>query len=206
MEASVLDMEGKKVGKLQLPETVFGQKPSAHFLHEFVTSYLASQRLGTAHTKTRSEVSGGGRKPWKQKHTGRARHGSIRSPLWRKGGVVFGPRPRSYRQELPEAKRRLALVQALSAKHLEGKLVVLKSLELKEPKTKYLAQVLKKIGASPKAFLVLEEAGDIFRRAARNLNTLEWSLAQDINAYRVLRGGCVVFTESAVTVLGGKFK
>src|ERR1700757_291777 len=98
MEAKVLDASGKEVGQCALPEALFGHKPSRQFLHEYVTVYLANQRQYGAHTKSRSEVSGGGRKPWKQKHTGRARAGSIRAPLWRKGGVVFGPKPRSYRQ------------------------------------------------------------------------------------------------------------
>src|SRR5258708_3863977 len=124
METSVLNQKGESIGKVELPENIFGLKPAPHLLHEAVTAYLANQRQGDAHTKTRSGVSGGGRKPCKQKHTGGARHGSIRSPLWRKGGVVFGPRHHSYRQTFSQAKSRAALAQALSARAKDGSIRV----------------------------------------------------------------------------------
>src|SRR5271170_313676 len=147
MEAKVIDVSGKEVGKCELAESIFGHKPSRTFLHEYVTIYLANQRQYGAHTKGRSEVSGGGRKPWKQKHTGRARAGSIRSGLWRHGSIIHGPRS-GYGSHLdfPRQKARLALAHALSARAQDGGLVCVKELALKEPKTKLMAGVLKALG------------------------------------------------------------
>ncbi|MBI4057220.1 MAG: 50S ribosomal protein L4 [Elusimicrobia bacterium] len=206
LEAPLLSSNGEEKGKVQLPAHVFGQKPSSHFLHEVITAYLANQRRGTASTKTRSDVSGGGHKPWKQKHTGRARAGSNRSPLWRKGGVVFGPHPRSYRQELPEGKRQIGLAQALSAKWLRGEISVLQSLQLEEPKTKKLAQIFQQLGSPAKSLLVVEQVPEPLRRAARNLSQVRLTQASDVGAYEVLSGGQIFLTESAVKKVAERLK
>ena len=142
METKVLDIKGKEIGTCALPDSLFAVKANPTFLHEVITAFLANQRSGTADTKTRSEVSGTGKKPWKQKGTGRARQGSLRAPQFRHGGVAFGPTPHSFRQYLPVAKRRAAVAQSLSAKFAEGNIVVLDSLTIKEPKTKAFAEVL----------------------------------------------------------------
>lgn len=151
METQVFNLKGESVGKIALPDSVFAKKPSAELLHEAVTAHLSNQRRGTAHTKTRSEVSGGGHKPWKQKHTGRARQGSNRSPIWRKGGVVFGPRTRSWRLGFPRRKLLEALAQALSARALDGGLRILESVSLDGAKTKQVAGWLKALKAEGRA-------------------------------------------------------
>ena len=142
-KVAVYDMEGRQVGEIDLNEEVFGVEVNQALLHQAIVMYEANKRQGTSSTKTRGEVRGGGRKPWRQKGTGRARHGSIRSPQWRGGGVVFGPRPREWRQAMPKKARRAALRSALSAKVASGDLVVLDKLEIPEPKTQHMAQVLK---------------------------------------------------------------
>ena len=149
MQAQLLNVKGAEVGKVELPDAVFGRRPSPEFLHEYVTVYLANQRRGTANTKTRAEVSGSGKKPWKQKHTGRARAGSFRSPLWRHGGITFGPRAGKVRLSFPRRKAALALSQALSAKYAEGSIVFVENLALEEAKTKAAVQLLKLLGCAP---------------------------------------------------------
>ena len=138
METKLLNIQGKEQGKVNLPEALFGVKPNPTFLHEVITAFLANQRSGTADVKTRAEVSGTGKKPWKQKGTGRARHGSMRSPIWRHGGVAFGPTPHSFRIDLPVAKRRLALAHALSSKYNSDSIIILDNFDIKEAKTKSL--------------------------------------------------------------------
>ena len=206
MEAQILNAEGKEVGKAELPEAVFGVKPQPTLLHEVVTAFLANQRDGNAHTKTKSEVSGGGHKPWKQKHTGRARAGSTRSPLWRKGGVVFGPKPRSYRQELPRAKNLLALAQALSARQADGTLRFIETPSLKKTKTSEMASLLKAVKAEGRTILVLAKADASLARASRNIPDLSLRLAADLNAYEVLGARSVVFTKDSLKNLGSRFE
>lgn len=198
MEADVLNLKGEAVGKVELPEKVFGLRPDPRFLHEAVVAAEANQRRGTAHTKTRAEVSGGGKKPWRQKGTGRARQGSIRSPIWRKGGVAFGPRTRSWRQEAPKRKTRLALAQALSARALDGGVRVVESLALDGAKTKQVAELLKAIQASPRSLLVTEQYDAHLVRAARNVKGLKVALAAHLNARDVLACRNLVLTKAAV--------
>ncbi len=157
METAVLNLEGKETGKCELPAWFFGKKPNPHFLHEVVTAYLSNRRSGTASAKTRSEVSGGGRKPWKEKGTGRARAGSTRSPLWRKGGVVFGPRPHSYRKWMPAAKRRQALAQALWVRFSEGNLKIVDTLEIPEAKTRVLLYIYRRLDLKAPRVLAVSE-------------------------------------------------
>jgi large subunit ribosomal protein L4 len=197
METTVLNTQGNEVEKLELSENFFGQKPKKHFLHEVVTAYLANQRVGTACAKTKAEVSGGGKKPWKQKGTGRARHGSTRSPLWKGGGVVFGPRPRSYRQDLPKSKKRLGLIYALSAKVADNNFMVIDNISVEQAKTKQLNEVLKKLNAGKKPLLVVLKKDEKLNLAGRNIPGLVQCLPLDLNAYIVLNSSKVIITKEA---------
>ena len=207
METKLLNLKGQEVGKYELPEVIFARKADPYFLYEAVKYYLANRRSGTASTKTRGEVSGGGRKPWKQKGTGRARSGTIRSPLWRKGGVVFGPRPRSYRQDMPTEKLRQALIDALSAMHAAGSVMVVDNLTMELPKTRELQAIFSALNpGSKKALFVLDKADKNFTAASQNLAHVKWCLVADLNAYQVLSAGRLIFTSAALNALGAKFK
>ena len=188
METKLLNIQGKEQGTVALPEALFGKKPNPTFLHEVITAFLANQS---------SEVSGTGKKPWKQKGTGRARHGSMRSPIWRHGGVAFGPTPRSFRQDLPAAKRRLALAQALTAKLNSDSVVVLDNFDVKEPKTKAVAQVLKTLDAGKKP-LIVSLADANLEKAGRNIAGVLQMVPADLNAYVVLNCSKVIFTKEAL--------
>jgi large subunit ribosomal protein L4 len=206
MEAKILDVSGKEVGQVALPEKIFGHKPSRRFLHEYVTVYLANQRQYGANTKGRSDVSGGGRKPWKQKHTGRARAGSIRSGLWRHGAIIHGPRSGyGSRLEFPRQKARLALAQALSARAQDGGLVCVKELGIKEPKTKVMAGILAGLGCEGRTLVVLDAPNASLARASRNIPTVAIRLAADINAYEVLNCKKLVITQPALEKLGARW-
>ncbi len=205
METKLLDLKGKEVGKTALPEVLFSAKPDVHFIHEVVKYYLANKHRGTAATKTRSEVSGGGKKPWKQKGTGRARQGSTRSPIWRKGGVVFGPQPRSFRQYLPVQKLRLALVEALSARAADGAVLVMNDLALSEPKTSSLNDLRKSLNAKSVLF-VTDKMDKNFRTASRNVADFGWCLAANLNAYEAMRNEKIVFTAGGLKALAASLK
>lgn len=194
---SVYNLEGTKIGEHELDEAVFGVQPNPGLLHQAVVTYLANQRVGTATAKTRAEVRGGGRKPWPQKHTGRARHGSIRSPLWRKGGVTFGPRPRDFRLAMPKRVRRLALRQALSSKVAEGALVLVDRWEVAEPKTRLVAEALRRLGAGDKALIVTANGDPNLVLSARNLPGVTTMRADDLNAYEVLAHRQLIMTVDA---------
>ena len=204
METKVLDIKGKEQGSINLPDSLFGVKANPTFLHEVITAFLANQRSGTADVKTRAEVSGTGKKPWKQKGTGRARQGSLRAPQFRHGGVAFGPTPHSYRQELPVAKRRAAVAQSLSAKFAEGNIVVLNNLTFKEAKTKAFADMLSVLAAGRKP-LVLADLDNTTRLASRNIAGLTQLAPKDTNAYAVLNSSKVILTKEAVDVLAKTF-
>jgi large subunit ribosomal protein L4 len=201
METKLLNIQGKEVGAVNLPDSLFGKKPNPTFLHEVITAYLANQRAGSADVKTRAEVSGTGKKPWKQKGTGRARHGSMRSPIWRHGGVAFGPTPRSFRIELPAAKRRLGLAHALSAKFTDGNIVVVDSFEIKEPKTKEVVTALKALSAGRKPLIVSARDAKLLR-AGGNISGVSQSVPADLNAYAVLNSSKVIFTKEALETMG----
>lgn len=205
MQAQLLNVKGEEAGSVDLKEAVFGHKPSREFLHEFVTVYLANQRRGTAHTKTRSEVSGGGKKPWKQKHTGRARAGSIRSPLWRHGGITFGPRGTRRRLELPRQKAKAALAQALAARLADGGIVFVEGLSLPEPKTKALAAILAALKCEGRVMLVLDGPDRNLSVAGSNIPGLRIRLASDLNAYEVLGCRKLVMTRPALEKLGARW-
>lgn len=197
----VYNTAGEQVAELELSEAVFAAPYNPSLLHQAVVMYQANRRQGTASTKTRAEVSGGGRKPWRQKGLGRARHGSIRSPIWVGGGVVFGPKPREYRQSMPKKARRAALRSALSAKVRAGELIVLDDLQLGQPKTKEMANVLKRLSAERKPLIVLGERNRNVELSARNLPGAETAQAEDINVYQVLAHDRLVMTRAAVAKL-----
>lgn len=200
METKLLNLKGQEVGKFSLPEEIFSAKPDAYFLHEVIKAYLANKHRGTACTKTRAEVSGGGKKPWKQKGTGRARAGSTRSPIWRKGGVCFGPKPRSFRQYLPQQKLRQALVEALSARAADGAVLVIENLGLEAAKTKGLNEL--RNGLNSKSVLFVTDKMDKnFRLAARNIADFGWCLASNLNAYEAMRNSKIVFTAAGLKAL-----
>ncbi|HXF92001.1 MAG TPA: 50S ribosomal protein L4 [Nitrospiraceae bacterium] len=191
----VVDLNKRKVGTVVLPEEVFGCKPQYALVHEAVVMQLACERQGTASTLRRGEVSGSGKKPWKQKHTGRARAGSIRSPLWRHGGTVFGPKPRSYAVAMPKRKYRAALQSALSARLSDGGVTVVSDFVLAEPKTKLLAKVLAGLGLLSSTLIVAGESHHDLARAARNLPAVKLVRPEELNVYDVLRYDAILIPE-----------
>ena len=191
----VVDLENRKVGTVELPQEVFGCEPRAALVHEAVIMQQACERQGTASTLRRGEVKGSGKKPWKQKHTGRARAGSVRSPVWRHGGSVFGPKPRSYAYSMPKQKYRAALQSALSAKVAESKLVVLSDLSLQEPKTKVLARALDRLSGGDHVLVVIGKEQSPVMQAARNLTTVKVLSSDQLNVYDIVRAGMVVVSQ-----------
>jgi large subunit ribosomal protein L4 len=194
----VVDLQNKKVGTVDLSDGVFGCDPRAELVHEAVMMQRACERQGTASTLRRGEVSGSGKKPWKQKHTGRARAGSLRSPVWRHGGSVFGPKPRSYAYSMPKQKYRAALQSALSAKVAEGKLVILSDLSLQQPKTKLLAQALDRLSGGNHALVILSNEQPIVLQAARNLAAVTVVSPDRLNVYDIVRAGVVVVSQREI--------
>lgn len=195
----VYNLEGEQVDEIELSDAVFAAPVNRGLLHQAVVMYEANRRVGTAAVKTRGMVSGGGRKVWRQKGLGRARQGSIRAPHWRKGGVVFGPQPRSYRLRMPRKMRRAALRAALTAKLRDGELMVVDRLAVSAPKTREIRTVLEKLGISgQKPLLVLGEPDAAVHLAARNLEGVEAALAEHLNVRQVLVHGRVVLTRDAV--------
>ncbi|MDI6823795.1 MAG: 50S ribosomal protein L4 [Bacillota bacterium] len=197
-QVPVVNPDGERVGEMDLADGVFGQEPNEYLMHAAVVAHLARRRVGTASTLTRGEVSGGGRKPWRQKGTGRARHGSIRSPLWRKGGVVFGPKPRDYGYAIPVKARRQALRSALSARVREGAVTVVQGLGLEGPRTRALATMLKKLGVDGSALIVTAQRDRNLELSARNLPGVETALAHQLHTYQVLNHDFLLFTPEAV--------
>lgn len=201
----VLDQSGKRVSEMNAPKEVFSYPVKEHLLYEAVVSFRANQRQGTASTKTRAEVKGGGRKPWRQKGTGRARAGSIRSPIWRKGGVTFGPKPRSYYYSLPKKAKRNALKSVLSMKLAEKQLLILKTLELKEPKTKDGAKLLEALKLDS-ALIVDDHQNKNLFLSLRNIPKIKAVDYNFVNVYDVLNHKWLVFTQKAFESLMEKLK
>ena len=191
----VLDLNRRKVGSAELPAEVFGCKAHTVLVHEAVIMQRACERQGTASTLRRGEVSGSGKKPWKQKHTGRARAGSLRSPVWRHGGSVFGPKPRSYAFSMPKRKYRAALQSALSAKVTDGHLFVVSSLSLEQPKTKVLAKALAQFASSSPLLVIAGEGQAGLAQAARNLAKVSVVTPDRLNVYDIVRAGTIVIPE-----------
>ena len=194
---SVYNMEGKEVGTIELNDAVFGVKVNEHLVHMAVVSQLANKRQGTQKAKTRSEVSGGGRKPWRQKGTGHARQGSTRSPQWKGGGVVFAPVPRDYSFKLNKKEKRAALKSALTSRVESGKLIVLDELKLDEIKTRKFKAVMDNLKVN-KALVVLADKDEKVIKSARNLPTVGTTQVELINVYDILKGDTLVLTKDAV--------
>ena len=197
----VYNIEGKKVNDVELKEDIFGIIPNEELVHSVIVNYLANQRQGTQSTKTRAEVRGGGRKPWRQKGTGRARQGSIRAPQWIKGGIALGPKPRSYKYTVNKKEKRLAIKSILSSKVLENELVVVDSLDLKEIKTSKMAKALTNLKVEGKSLIVLPEKNENVQKSARNIEGVKTSLVNTINVYDLLKYKNLIITLDTVKKL-----
>jgi large subunit ribosomal protein L4 len=195
----VVDMAGKAVGEMNLSDVIFGAEINEAVLHTAVRAFLLNQRQGTQSTLTRTEVSGGGRKPWKQKGTGRARQGSTRSPQWTHGGIALGPKPRSYRVTLNKKVKRIALFSALSSKVAENAMVVVDTITATEYKTKNMVAMLAALGAGKKALIVLPEKNDFVVKSCANIPGVKTALYNEINVYDILNCGTLIIAQGAVS-------
>jgi large subunit ribosomal protein L4 len=191
------DIKGQNIGDIALSETVFGQPVNTAVMHEVVVAHLANCRQGTQSAKTRSEVSGGGKKPWRQKGTGRARQGSTRSPQWRHGGVVFAPKPRDYTIRVNKKVKRLAMKSALSSKVEENEVIVFDALNIEAPKTKEMVKVLKAVDVN-KALIVLADKDDAVERASANIEGVKTTLVGTLNVYEILKYEKLILTKASV--------
>ena len=197
----VFNMAGEEVGTMVLADSVFGAEINAAVLHAAVRAYLLNQRQGTQSTLSRTEVSGGGRKPWRQKGTGRARQGSTRSPQWTHGGIALGPKPRSYRTDMNKKTKRVALFSALSAKVAEGKLIIVDDIACTEYKTKTMVNMLKALGVDNRALVVLDTVNPFTVKSCANIERVETTLATTINVYEIMKADKMVITAAAVKKL-----
>ena len=200
-KVEVYSVAGKKVSDIELNENVFGIEPNEAIVHSVLVNYLANQRQGTQSTKTRSEVRGGGRKPWRQKGTGRARQGSIRAPQWIKGGIALGPKPRSYKFRVNKKEKRLAIRSLLSSKVLENNLVVVDKFDFKEIKTKQMADAMKNLKIEGKALIVIPSSDEKVQKSARNLEGVRTASVSTINVYDLLKYTKLVLTVDTVKKL-----
>ena len=198
-KVTVFNMEGKEVGDIELSDDIFGVRPNEHLIYLAVKQYLANQRQGTQKARTRAEVSGGGRKPWRQKDTGHARQGSIRSPPWKGGGGGFAPTPRDYSFKLNKKEKRAALKGALSDKVSGGKLIVLDELKFEEKKTKAFAKMMDALNVAGKALVVTGEPDENVAFSARNLPKVETAVTNTINVYDIVNAGTLILTKDAVS-------
>ena len=196
---AVVDMEGKKVGTVDLSDSIFAIEPNAAVMHQVVLSYLAAQRQGTQSALTRAEVSGGGRKPWRQKGTGRARQGSTRAPQWTHGGIVFAPKPRDYRFTVNKKERRLALKSALSVKAAANEIIVVDAITTDEYKTKKMVAMLKAIESEKKTLIVLPEVDNKVIKSASNIPGVKTAQVNTINVYDILNADKLVIAKDAVS-------
>ena len=197
----VYDIKGKKVQEVELKDTIFGIEPNEAVVHTVLVNFLANQRQGTQSTKTRAEVRGGGKKPWRQKGTGRARQGSIRAPQWIKGGIALGPKPRSYRYTVNKKERQLAIKSVLSSKVLENNLVVVDKMDLKEIKTAEMVKVLSNLKVEGKTLIMLPERNENIQKSARNIENVKTTLVGTINVYDLLKYSKLVITLDTVKKL-----
>ncbi len=198
LKTNVFDMSGKLVGEIELPEALFGIEPNEAVVHDVVKNHLANCRQGTQSALTRAEVSGGGRKPWRQKGTGRARQGSTRAPQWTHGGIVFAPKPRDYSYTLNKKARRLALKSALSAKAQESKVVVIDAIKMDAPKTKEFAAFLTAVNATKKPLVVTASADQNVVKSGRNIPGCEVTFANLLNVYDIVNAGVLVVDKAAL--------
>lgn len=197
-KVALYNVSGQQVGNIDLSDDVFGIEVNEHALYEAVKCQLANKRQGTQSAKTRAEVRGGGRKPWRQKGTGRARQGSIRAPHWTGGGVVFAPKPRDYSYKIPKKVKRLAIKSALSSKVQNNELIVLEELNLDRPKTKNMVNILKNINAGKKSLIVLDTKNENVLKSARNIPGVNTILVNNINVYDILKHDSFIITKEAV--------
>ena len=197
-QVKVFDMTGKSVGEMTLSDAIFGIEPNTSVMHAAVVNYLANQRQGTQSTLTRSEVRGGGRKPWKQKGTGRARQGSIRAPQWTHGGIALGPKPRDYSYALNKKVKRLAMKSALSAKVQDNNMIVVENIVVEEFKTKVVAEMLTKLGATKKSLIVMPELNAKFVKSAANIPGVKTALVNTLNVYDILNCEKFIVAKDAV--------
>lgn len=205
-EVNLYNVKGENLGKVQLAEDIFVDKVNRVLLHEVVLMHLANEHKGLASTKTKGEVRGGGAKPWRQKGTGRARAGSNRSPIWRHGGVTFGPKPKSYKYSMPYKKRRIALRGALTVKLKDKKIIVLESIEAVEPKTRIFIKVLDRLNARKKTVFVVKGISENLRRFSRNISTLKVLEVSSLNTYDIMNCDKLIITRDAVEPLENLFK
>ena len=197
-KVNVVDLQGNKVDEIELSESIFAVEINEHAVYEVIKNYLANQRQGTQSAKTRAEVRGGGRKPWRQKGTGRARQGSIRSPQWKGGGIVFAPKPRDYSYTVPKKVRRLALKSALTSKVNNNEIVVLNEFEMTEPKTKVFANVLKTVNAGKKSLVVTAENAPFVVKSGKNIPGVKVAFANTINVYDIVNSDTLILTKKAI--------
>lgn len=198
-QVTVFDMTGKSVGEMTLSDAIFGIEPNTSVMHAAVVNYLANQRQGTQSTLTRSEVSGGGRKPWKQKGTGRARQGSTRAPQWTHGGIVFAPKPRDYTVTLNKKVKRLAMKSALSSKVQDNEMIVVESIATEGYKTKKIAEMLKALGSEKKALIVLSEVDAQVIASAANIPGVKTAQVNTLNVYDILNADKFIVVKDAVS-------
>jgi large subunit ribosomal protein L4 len=203
-EVEIKDKNNNTIGKMTLPDDIAGVRTDMSVVHEVAINFLANQRQGTHATKTKGFVSGGGKKPWRQKHTGRARAGSIRSPLWKGGGIVFGPQPRDYRYNLPKKVKRIALMTAFNQKLSDGEVIIIDGFSLEKPRTKELIGILKNLGLNDKSVLIIVgEKDDSVRLSARNIPGVNVVRVADLNTYEVTTHNRLLFTKEAIARLEG---
>ena len=205
MELKVIDTKGKAAGKLTVSDTVFGAEPNPVILAQYLRVYNSNQRQGTSSSKDRSQVSGGGKKPWKQKGTGRARAGSIRSPIWVGGGIAHGPKPKSWTLSLPKKFRKVAIISALSLKASKKQVVVLDKLSMKAPKTKEMAEILKTLKLRGKTLIVLDKRDENILKSASNLKKLKVASADNLNGFDLVGTQDVVFVKDAAKIISEKY-
>lgn len=197
-KVNVYNMSGEQTGEIELDENVFGVEVNQHVLYEVVKNQLANRRQGTHSAKTRAEVRGGGRKPWRQKGTGRARQGSIRAPHWVGGGVTFAPKPRDYSYKVPKKVKRLAMKSALSSKVLNGEIIVLEELTMEEPKTKEMANLLANIKSGKKALIVMDDKNINVIKSANNIPSVQTTFINTLNVYDILNSDTFIITKEGI--------
>lgn len=195
---AVLNMAGQEIDRVDLSEAIFGIEPNVSVMHDMVVNYLANQRQGTQSALTRAEVSGGGRKPWRQKGTGHARQGSIRAPQWRHGGVVFAPKPREYRYTINKKVKRLAMKSAFSSKAISQDIIVLDNIQMDEFKTKTILKMLEDIGANKKPLIILPQVDNKVIKSASNIPGVKTALVNTINVYDIMNASKLVIVRDAV--------
>lgn len=201
MKAAVVDTKGKKIKEIDLNEDIFNRKSNEPLVHQVVTAEMANKRQGSASTKTRAMVAGGGTKPWRQKGTGRARAGSIRSPLWKGGGVTFGPQPRDFYTRIPKKMRKGALKSALSAKFKNSEIIIIDNLEFKEPKTKKAEEILDSLKIYDKTTVVIPEKNDLLFKSFRNIPGVEIMTIDNLTVYDILNNKKLIITNDAISKL-----